>query len=505
MKVYKYFGLLIMAVALSACTDLQEELYSDLPGDVARDFLEENADYDALLETIYRDFDATFVQHVGATFILNGVSSDEMIVPSRPSGWDNGGVYRQLHQHSWTATHDIANSVWRRLNKGVFDATNVLSFDPPAEVAAEARFLRAFFMYNVLDLYGQVPFREPGDNLLNAPNVLTGQDAIDFIIAEVEESLPLLSDSNPAYRASKNGARGLLCKLYLNRGVFIDRKNPTFSDADMDKVIEYADAIEGKSLDFYWDSFGPDNNEISSELIFTIEGEGGVRSHSLWVVWHSTFPTEMTLPNGGGWNGFSTMADFYYLFDEEDIRRYYEHPHTMEHGGYNVGFLVGQQYDKEGEPIPNVNFRPEVPVIIGASLWDGARPVKYVPDYDHPGAADNDYVLIRYADVLLMKAEALLRKNQEEAARAIVNQIRTDRGVAEFEELTLDNLLDERGRELYWEGHRRNDLIRFGKFLEPWHLKEASDPKYLLFPIPPADVLANPNLKQNPGFEQGSS
>lgn len=502
MKPKKYIYITLVILLSGACTDLNEELYSNLPGDVARRFLEENADFDALLETVYRDFDATFVQHSGATFILNGVSSDEMIVPSRPSGWDNGGVYRQLHQHSWTPTHDIANSVWRRLNKGNFDATNVMSFNPSPEIAAEARFLRAFFMWNVLDLYGQVPFREPGDNLLNAPTVLSGEEAIDFIISETEEALPLLSDSNPAYRASKNAARGFLAKLYLNRGVYTDRKNPQFADADMDKVIEYADAITGKSLDFYWDSFGPDNNEVSSELIFTIEGEGGVRSHSLWVVWHSTFPTEMTLPNGGGWNGFSTLADFYQSFEEEDIRRYYEHPHTMEHGGYNVGFLAGQQYDKDGKLLPNVNFRPEVPVIIGASLWDGVRPVKYVPDYDHPGAADNDYVLIRYADVLLMKAEALLRKGNAADALEIVNEIRVNRGVDGFNELTLDNLLAERGRELYWEGHRRTDLIRFGKFLEPWHLKPASDPKYLVFAIPPADVLANPNLVQNPGYEE---
>jgi hypothetical protein len=499
MRLYKCFSLLSFAVFIS-CTDLEETLNSDLSGDKARKFLQENADLNALIETVYRDFDATFVQHVGATFILNEVSSDEMIVPSRPSGWDNGGVYRQLHQHTWTPTHDIVNSVWTRLNKGVFDATNVLNFNPPDEIAAEARFLRAFFMYNILDLYDRVPYRQPGDNLLHAPVVLSGADATDFIIAELEEILPYLSESKPPYRASKNAARGLLVKLYLNRAVYLNRERPEFDNSDMEKVIQYADAITGKSLNFYWDSFGPNNNEISSELIFTIEGKGGVRSHSQWVIWHATFPSEMDLPNGGGWNGFATLAEFYSSFESNDIRRYYEHPHTMENAGYNVGFLVGQQYDVDGNPIPNVNFRPEVPVIVGASLWDGVRPVKYVPDYDHPAAADNDFVLIRYADVLLMKAEALLRIGQSATALEIVNQIRNNRDVESFTELNLNNLLAERGRELYWEGHRRTDLIRFGKFLEPWHLKEASDPKYLLFPVPARDVLANPNLKQNPGF-----
>src|SRR3989337_3622910 len=115
MRSYKYFSLLTFVVFIS-CTDLEETLNSDLSGEKARKFLEENADLNALIETVYRDFDATFVQHVGATFILNEVSSDELIVPSRPSGWDNGGVYRQLHQHTWTPAHDIINSVWVRLN-----------------------------------------------------------------------------------------------------------------------------------------------------------------------------------------------------------------------------------------------------------------------------------------------------------------------------------------------------------------------------------------------------
>src|SRR5690606_2494743 len=117
--------------------------------------------------------------------------------------------------------------------------------------------------------------------------------------------------------------------------------NPQITAEDLDQVIRYADEIVGKSLGFYWDSFGPDNNEASSELLFTIEGNGGVRSHSLWVWWHAIFPTEMTLPTGGGWNGFASTPELYDLFEEEDIRRYYDHPITTPRG-YNAGFLTGQ-------------------------------------------------------------------------------------------------------------------------------------------------------------------
>ncbi|WP_187262111.1 RagB/SusD family nutrient uptake outer membrane protein [Pontibacter beigongshangensis] len=496
MKSLKYIAL---SLALAGCTDLAEQVHSELPSDKARAFLEENVNFPSMLERVYRDFDNPFVQHGASVWVIDEISGDAMICPSRPSGWDNGGVYRDLHQHTWRADHAYLRQVWERMNRGVFDATNVLNFNPTPEVAAEARFLRAYFMFTLLDLYDRVPYREPGSNLLNPPVVYTGTEAINFIIKEVEEALPLLSDTAPAFKASKNAARGFLTRLYLNKGVYADRANPQFNNADLDKVIQYADAITGKSINFYWDSFGPDNNTKSTELLFTIEGQGGVRSHSLYVLWNAIFPGEMTLPNGGGWNGFAAVGDFYDTFEQNDIRRYYEHPITKERG-YNAGFLVGQQYNPNGEPIPNVVFTKEIPTIVGAGLFHGVRPVKYIPDYVNKTAADNDYALIRYTDVLLMKAEALLRKGMESEALAIVNSVRTNRGVAAYPSLTLDNLLAERGRELNAEGLRRTDLVRYGKFLQPWHLKPASDPKRLVFPVPPADVLANPNLEQNPGY-----
>jgi hypothetical protein len=141
-----------------------------------------------------------------------------------------------------------------------------------------------------------------------------------------------------------------------------------------------------------------------------------------------------------------------------------------------------------------------VPTIIGATLYNGIRPLKYIPDLANINRPDNDWILIRWADVMLMKAEALLRKGDEASARAIVNQIRVNRNVSPFAQLTLDNLLQERGRETYWEGMRRRDLIRFKKFNEPWELKPASQPYRNVFCIPREDVLANPNLTQNPGY-----
>jgi hypothetical protein len=117
--------------------------------------------------------------------------------------------------------------------------------------------------------------------------------------------------------------------------------------------------------------------------------------------------------------------------------------------------------------------------------------------------AENEHVAFRYADVLLMKAEALLRKGDAAGGLTLVNMIRTDpsRNASALATLTVDNLLDERGRELAWEGWRRNDLIRFGKFLQPDQARpDASGPERLLFPIPNEQLAVNPNLSQNPGY-----
>lgn len=500
MKKYNIFLLFILLGSWS-CTDLAEELASDATAEDAGRFLTENADFDALMEQVYREFDGSIVNYQDGAYVMNVISSDEGICPSRPSGWDNGGIFRTLHQHTWDANHTIVQSVWRKLNRGNFTATNVLNFNPPENIAAEARFLRAFFLWQIVDLWGQVPFRNPGEDLKNAPTVLIGKDAVDFIIKEVEDVLPLLSDSNPPYRATQNAARALLAKLYINRGVYENRESPRFDEDDLNKVIQYVDAIEGKALDFYWNSFGPDNNEVSSEIIFSIESTPGVNVSSLWTTWYAIFPSEIR----GGWNGWATVAEFYNSFEDEDIRKYYEHPEVHDTRGYNAGFVTQLFTDSYLAEHPEkaadqVVFNMDIPQIQGAGLYDGYRPHKYITPNDGLNPASNDFVLFRYADMLLLKAEALLRKGQDAEALEIVNTIREDRGVSPLESLDLTALLAERGRELNWEGHRRNDQIRYGTYLDAWTLKEASDPIRLVFPIPASDVLANPNLEQNEGY-----
>ena len=219
----------------------------------------------------------------------------------------------------------------------------------------------------------------------------------------------------------------------------------------------------------------------------------------------------------GGWNGFTTLSDFYAKFEATDKRRGVAYPandatHPNPGNRVNVGLLVGQQYNlatdaplKDRSGNGPLSYTSDIHLIETGSNLEvtGIRIYKYPVDWvnDGSGNVGNDFVYFRLADVMLMKAEALMRTNAAATALPIVNAIRTNRGATPLASLTLDNLLDERGRELYMEGWRREDLIRFGKFLGPKPLKpNASDPKFLLFPIPNQQLAANPNLVQNPGY-----
>ncbi len=203
--------------------------------------------------------------------------------------------------------------------------------------------------------------------------------------------------------------------------------------------------------------------------------------------------------NPSGWNGFTTLSDFYAKFEDGDVRKgVAATPDGSEFSGLGRGFLVGEQYNDNGEVITNsrnnrpLSFEPEVP-LIGADTDDGYRAIKY-----HP-ANKGRYIQMRYGDVFLMKAEALMRSGQTAEALALVNELRATRSNSAS---SLDEaaMLDERGRELYWEGIRRTDQVRFGTFDDTWQEKTVTDPYRVLYPIPQQALDSNPNLVQNPGY-----
>ena len=501
MKSYKYLFLLGLAFIM-ACTNLEEELNQDL----TREEAEEITDVNALLKAAYVGL-RTF-QHEARYWSMSEHSSDEMLGPTRGPDWDDNGKWRALHTHKWTADHPDLRESFNELLQLVFTTTNVLSFNASPQQQAEARLIRAFAVFSVADGWGQVPFRNPGDNLLNPPAILKGSEAVDFVISELNAIMNDLP-AGPVSTANQDAARVLLMKAHLNKGVFANRQSPTFDAGDMAQVVANADAIinSGKySLDNnYFDNFAPNNDAISSENIWTGLNEGGVSSGNVFSRWFATVHYNQ---DPSGWNGFTTLSEFYDSFEATDNRLSADYTGMTDVSGLRAGFLIGQQYDENGVALQDrktnpLSFTREVnPIETGNNLEvTGIRVVKYPVDYANVQSnSENDYVFFRLGDVLLMKAEALLRTSDPGGALDIVNELRGVRNASALGSIDLDEILAERGRELYWEGWRRQDLIRFGKFLEPWEHKEVSGPERLLFPIPATALSVNPNLEQNPGY-----
>ena len=548
MNLYKwmqYSTLFVVVAFTTSCTKLDQNLNSTLTNDQASNALGANGTQ-LLLQTAYNDVGGPY-SDPGNILALEEVTADQCVVPTRSGDWDDNGKWRALKQHTFGADGvDIIIGQFNSLNKLNFDATNVLAFNPTKAQAAEARFLRALALYQLLDLFGQYPFRNPGDNLLNAPKVYSGDSAVSFIIDELNTIIPDLPPTNGMSLANVDAANTLLMKLYLNRGAFVNRESPTFDDADMQKVITLGQAIinSGKYSysTNYFDNFSA-NNSSSTEGIFAYPNTSGVATNNSgihnrwWATLH--YNSYKALAPQSGWNGFSTVADFYNTFGVNSTptqtpadtlldtriggRRYRG---VTDVSGLRTGLLIGQQYyedgtavkDRKGNPlIFNTTFSPDLKET-GPLLEDvGIRVLKYLPDFSgngknySGGTAGNWCMIFRYPDVVLMVAEAKMRASTPDNAGALtlVNQLRTARGAATMASITLVNdanvydpktLLAERGRELYWEVVRRTDLIRFGMFMKPWALKPASDATHLVFPIPSSALAANPNLKQNPGY-----
>ncbi len=499
----------------TGCTKLEEKLQGEATDEQVGG---SGGSAEALLRGVYNSMRLPY-QSNDQVFALSEMSTDELIAPTRGGDWDDNGAWRVIHSHQWDGDNIHIRDAFNNLGGVVYTATNMLQFSPSAQQAAEARFLRAFAMFSILDLFDQVPYRDPGEKVTEPSRVRAGSEALDYIISEVTEimgALPDVSGRNNVTRANKDAARVLLMKCYLNRGVFANRAAPTFDNADLAQVVTLADQVIATGnytfSDNYFDNFSPTNGADSKENIFTAMNEGGVDAGGLNAIWHTVMHYNQSPP---GWNGWSTLSDFYNKFEAGDVRRGVAFPTGA--GGppnpgnrVNVGFLIGQQYnlttdaalrDRTGAPLV---FTPEVATIeTGANLEvTGIRVVKYSPDYvnDGNGKVDNDFVYYRYPDVLLMKAEALLRQGNAGGALPLVNQVRTARNASPLASVDLDQLLDERGREFYWESSRRLDLIRFGKFLEPWQEKPTDDPRNLICPIPSQQLAVNPNLKRNPGY-----
>jgi hypothetical protein len=523
-----YAAAIAVTVGAASCSKLDEKVFGSKSIVAAT----AGGASSANLASVYEATGALLGQ--GNAYAFQEHSTDELLGPTRGTDWDDFGTWRKIHLHAWDGAHNQLYDTWNGLNSGLFKATLLVEAGAAADKPA-AQFLRAFLATQVMDLFGQVPYRAAADGPDVIPTVKTRAAAFDWIMTDVDAAIAGLASNAGTLGASriatKQAAQFLKARLLLNKAVYkADPKNPTgftaadFTATDMNTIITLVDAITasgrfsiGTTPASYWNNFKWDNFSTSTELIYSRGGEGATASvlgGTIGVNWATGMGTHYN-QTFSGWNGFTTTADFYNAFDAADGRRKSDLTGFTELTGFNAGFLEGQQYkyvggvktqvkDRSGSPLI---FTPDVSLFFSTEA-KGIRTMKYPLKYDPTSLSNtqpNDYVFFRYADALLMKAEAILRGGTatlSETPLALVNKLRTRAGLtAATTAPALADILAERGRELYLEAVRRDDLIRFGKFNDPVNERSTISEGYkVVLPIPNQAVSSNPNLKQNFGY-----
>ncbi|NER14648.1 RagB/SusD family nutrient uptake outer membrane protein [Leptobacterium flavescens] len=441
------------------------------------------------------------------------LTTDEAII-----AWNDGTIH-DLNNHVWTASNEFIRAMYDRIyfqialtnefirqsSESQLDARNINGADRDEIRAyrAEARFMRALSYWHAIDMYANVPFvlddQDPGAFL---PRQASRQEVFDFLVAELQEVAPLMVEArlNEYGRADRGAAWMLLAKLYLNAEVYTGEAMYTEAIGTLNNVIN-----AGYSLhDSYDELFLADNdsNGAQNETIFPItfdglntQGFGGMTFLLHAPVGGNQNPADFGI--NGGWFGIRTTNVFVSRFADitgntDDRANFFTDGQTLEITdafNFSEGYLVEKfsNLTSAGEPgsDPSGNF------------------------------GDADFAMFRLADAYLMYAEAVLRGGNggdTGTALNLVNQIREraygdTSGNISAGELTLDFILDERSRELHWEGHRRTDLIRFGQFTDlVWPFKggvqtgSPSEAFRNIYPIPSTDLIANPNLNQNTGY-----
>ena len=519
---------------------------------------------------------------------LQLIAADEAILPYRGgTDWFDGGKFLATHQHLITPSNDLVGSSWNELTKNVSRALTAIEVLTPmandgnqeaAGALYEMKALRGYLNMLMLDSWGLIFKKE---NSSQQSEILRGQEAIDYIEAELLEVVDVINDDKGPGRLTKSAVQGFLARLYLNAPVYRDPYGtPGFSTEEMNKVIQYCDAIIGSGkFGFspeYFDLFNDDNNS-NQELIFALDQRGVLnREHSRWAYWSiagSMFPRP-EFPSADGTDGPAFTSDFietwidaYGSVDpaEADARFYQRNADvpadlkdltglsplndedhyycvtaeefeidrgvlrgvpwgprkgtdgaflTCDDGRtriYPVKQIKGNGPDKDVDYVNHtmqVDFTNE-----GRAHKAGYRASKY--QFSHTSPNGNNYssvdlVMMRLAEIYLMRAEAKLRNGDNAGALADVNAVRTSRTArpsqtpAALTSIDLDILFRERGFELYWEGFRRGDQIRFGKYEDSWTEKTDTDVHHRLFPIPQSAIDGASSVEgyliQNEGY-----
>lgn len=488
----------------TACTDLDEELYDKIPGD---DYPENENQIANLSATAYEKFQP-LVDDEGWWFLAQELSSDEFCGPTRAADWYDGGKWLAMHRHTWTNDTEGVNRMWDKFWSGITTCNQTLdlmrelpSSDEIDAKMAEVKTVRSFFYYLLIDNYGDAPYLTSTIDVPGQPLKIKREAIYDSLVNTLNNSVPKLKDVDNKYMATKNMGYALLAKLYLNAEVYKGVSDWAKAEKYIDSILAGPYALEANVLAPF-----VTNNENSSEIIFSIpydeDNFKGFRLHMRTLHYQHNLKYDMPV---GPWNGLCVTPNHFDTYDSADARKQ----------GYHI---YGIQYDASGNEIidglteTTLNIDPHLPALymteethsLEEIRMTGARVGKYEIKMGAKENLGNDFPIFRLTDFYLMKAEVQIRQNGAGAGDEWINPIRERAGVPAWSGATLDDLLAERGRELYCEGHRRQDLIRFGKFTQAWWEKGgeydgvAGDPSVKIFPIPKWATDANPNLLIDP-------
>ncbi len=551
---------LLGIIFLTGCTKLEEVVLdeSSITG------LTEKQIADGIIAPVYAGLPSLF-QHT-TYFALQEISTDEAILPYRGgTDWGDNGIYLSLHRHETMSTDPNVRNTWTILTLSISRAVTAINSlktnkDASAKVyLAEATGMLAYYNLVMLDLFGIVFVK---DDLGAASKVLRGTEAVDYIKKSLLEAEPNLETVSGPGRLTKAGAWGLLARLHLNAAVYRDRYATTFSftPEDMDKVNEYTTKIiTSNQFAFatdYWTIFN-DENHTNKELVFAVDQRANLNGHnrlSYFTLSGDQFPLPAYV-GANGTDGPGITPDFYRTWvtaygsvdpAQADPRFYKKNMNPTINGTdtcidaasfrYDRGILRGQQYGllrvngvflkcpdgrlRIGKLFNVTRSKPNLPVnfteqidftTAGSDYSTGFRALKFEfskGSVSGRNFGEVDIPIVRLADVYLMRAEAKLRKNDAVGALTDVNLVRTSRTAnitgSPLSSLNLDVLFRERGFELYWEMHRRTDMVRFGKYEGAWTEKTNTDKNKRIFPIPQTAIDGSSNLpgylKQNQGY-----
>lgn len=514
-----------------------------------KDQLDQEAIYNNA-DNIYKNAVASLYNYIGSNqeseglqgtcrgiYDYNTLTTDEAMNPIRGGDWYDGGLWENMYKHTWNANDMYLYNVWKYLFKvivlsnqslSVIDShKQLLTAEQAENYKAEVRAVRALFYYYAMDMFGRIPIMTSYDVKPNQVVQSERSEVFKFIVEELQEVAPQLADKHANKEGDYYGritrpvVNFLLAKLALNAEIYADDDwtdekkldgKDIFFTVNGNKLnawqtcVWYCDQLtqEGYELETDYALNFSVHNENSKENIFTIPLDKNLYLNEYHYLFRSRHYKHGGAYGGSSENGtcatVSTVKAYGYGTDHVDNR-------------FKTNFYADTVF-VDGKKIYLDNGKPLVymPLELKLNLSDspykqtaGARVGKYEVDrtaYSDGKQVDNDIVLFRYGDALLMKAEAKVRNGEDGSIE--LNAIRDRVGMPHVES-TLNNILKERLLELVWEGWRRQDLIRFGKYTKAYDqripIENENTGFTTVFPIPQKCLDLNKNLKQNKGYK----